>query len=631
MAARSGVVPGVAARSAAVSGVAVRTGALLVLARRVGVVVGFCAGLFLLTAVPASAHAELEWSNPGDGATVPAAPSVLELHLSESVEPTGTKVSVVDSAGHSLGTGAVRVEHGGGGPATLVVPLPALAADTYRVSWSAVSSDDLHPTAGTLVFGVQRPVAQSSVVAPPDPLPGAGEVLTQGAVYLGVAIWIGCLILLAQLEIGGVTAGVRRTTARRLTRAALASMGLAFAGGVALLLLRAAVFDGNPVRNAVALLGSTSVGQPWLVRQFAFVVMAAVAVVAARYPEARRGPLFVAAGTLAGTAAVTTTLVGHLSVAGPVWVVTDALHVLATLAWGGTVIAAAVVLVTARGPAARRATRVVLRRFGLLATAALTVVVATGVLLAGRQIASVDALLLSTYGRTLLVKAGLAGLAALVGLASTLTLHSRRWGTTRRGTRPSVRSARVVLGEATVLSLALLVTAGLVSTHQVSGPLWRPPAAAGARDGDSATVHDLVQTLSIRPNLPGRNFLALDVYDTRRPAPAPIQAVTVTLRGPAGKSVTRTAIPSGGSSYLLTTEDLDSAGEWAITVTALRRDAQPAGHTYSWRVQPPTTTRPVRISAAPLTPYTTWLAVLALLAGSVAVGTVVRTRARRRR
>jgi hypothetical protein len=228
------------------------------------------------------------------------------------------------------------------------------------------------------------------------------------------------------------------------------------------------------------------------------------------------------------------------------------------------------------------------------------------------------------------VKVGLAAVAALVGLASTLTLHSRRWGTTRGGARPSARTVRVVLAEAAVLSLVLLVTAGLVSTHQVNGPLWRAQNGAAARSGTSATAHDLVQTLSVRPNLPGRNFVALDVYDTRRPAPEPIQAVTVTLRGPAGRSVTRTAVPSGGSSYLLTTEDLDSAGEWAITVTALRRYARPAGHTYTWLVPPPTTaSRPVRVSAAPLTPYTLWLAVVAVLAGSVAVGVVVvRRRAR---
>jgi hypothetical protein len=36
-----------------------------------------------------------------------------------------------------------------------------------------------------------------------------------------------------------------------------------------------------------------------------------------------------------------------------------------------------------------------------------------------------------------------------------------------------------------------------------------------------------------------------------------IQAVTVTTRG-----------PSGGSTYLLATEDLDLAGRWTITVTA---------------------------------------------------------------
>ena len=46
------------------------------------------------------------------------------------MELPGTTVSVVDSAGHGLGTGQVRLARTGDGteaPATLVVPLPALA------------------------------------------------------------------------------------------------------------------------------------------------------------------------------------------------------------------------------------------------------------------------------------------------------------------------------------------------------------------------------------------------------------------------------------------------------------------------------------------------------------------------
>ena len=39
-------------------------------------------------------------------------------------------------------------------------------------------------------------------------------------------------------------------------------------------------------------------------------------------------------------------------------------------------------------------------------------------------------------------------------------------------------------------------------------------------------------TLALKPNRPGQNFVTLGVFDTRRPAPAPIDEVAVQLQGP---------------------------------------------------------------------------------------------------
>lgn len=134
----------------------------------------------------------------------------------------------------------------------------------------------------------------------------------------------------------------------------------------------------------------------------------------------------------------------------------------------------------------------------------------------------------------------------------------------------------------------------------------------------------------MRPNLPGRNFVTVNLFDTRRPAPAPIQAVDVLLRGPGGAAVTRTASPAGPGSYLLATDDLADSGPWTITVIAHRPDLAPASASLQWTVPPATAfTRPTVFSDAPLTAYTQWAAALALLAGVAAARLLPGRRPRR--
>jgi copper transport protein len=583
------------------------------------------AGLAVLAAAPASAHAEPAGSIPADGSTVDAAPSRLELSLTESVELAGTRVSLVDGSGHAIAIGKpelIRAAAAGPkDPSTLRVTLPPLLPDTYRVSWTTVSSDDLHTTAGTLVFGVQRAVAPAAAALPADPLPGAGEVAAQGAIYLGLGGWLGAMVLLALFRTGDAAASLSAAARSRLLKAGAVAAGVGAAGGIALLLVRATVFDGGPVRTAWLLLTGSSIGPPWLARECAATAMVALAWYALRKPAISKQVLFGCGAALALTAGLSTALLGHLSTSGPLLLTTDTLHVLATMVWAGTVIAAAALLLRTRGQAHREFHRAVLRRFGLIATSALTVLVATGLLLAGDRVASVDALLLSTYGRTLLIKVALVALAALAGLGTTLTLHGRR--------RTGRRTHRALLLEMSLLSGVLLMTAGLVSTHQASGPQWRPPIDLAAQGLTSASADDLVQTLSVRPNLPGRNFITINVFDTRRPAPAPVQAVLITLRGPDGTTVTRTAGPAAPNSYLLATDDLVSSGPWEITVTAVRPQFAPAAGAFTWVVPPAAVVvrQPV-VSLNPLTPYTGWLASMVLLIGVVAMALLLR-RARR--
>lgn len=577
------------------------------------------AGFALLSAAPAWAHAEPLGTVPADGSTVDSSPSSIEIRLSEPVETAATKVSLVDGGGRTLPTSpATLLRTAGAGPeepVTLRIPLPVLAPDAYRLSWTTVSSDDLHTTAGTMVFGVQRAVAPATAGPPADPLPALGEVLAQAAIYLGFGGWIGSMVL---LFLRRPQDGPARPVRARLLRTGAIAAVVGFLGGIALMLVRAAAFGPDVVPVAWQLVSGTTAGPPWVIREAVALGMAALSVSALRRGSLPRRPVAAVALGLAVAGAATTALLGHLARSGPLLLVTDILHILATMTWAGTVIVAGVVLVGLRGH--REQARAVLRRFGLVATGALAVLVATGLLLAGDRVASLDALLLSTYGRILVVKAALVAVAALTGLATTRSLHGRKQDPARTG--PAVRT------EMAVLAGVLVVTAGLVSTHQATGPQWHPPDAVATQT--SLAADDLVGTVDVRPNLPGRNFVTVNLFDTRRPAPAPIQAVDVLLRGPGGAAVTRTASPAGPGSYLLATDDLADSGPWTITVIAHRPDLAPASASLQWTVPPATAfTRPTVFSDAPLTAYTQWAAALALLAGVAAARLLPGRRPRR--
>ncbi len=135
--------------------------------------------LGLLTAPAASAHAFLVTSNPGDGAVVRTAPSVLRLDFSESVVLGATRIELTDSSGRVVQPTSLRIEQGQDTeePSHVLATLPALRRSAYRVSWQTLSSDDLHRTSGLFVFGVGTAVHAAPFVEPLPPAGGSGAAL----------------------------------------------------------------------------------------------------------------------------------------------------------------------------------------------------------------------------------------------------------------------------------------------------------------------------------------------------------------------------------------------------------------------------------------------------------------------
>lgn len=606
-------------------------------ARRARRWAGFLTGVVLtalalvaLTGTPASAHANLLDSNPTDGAMLNTAPTRLTLHMSESVELADTTVVIVDGHGGQIASGAVRLLRKAGSgtevPSTLVVALPPLPADTYRVTWATLSSDDLHPTRGVLVFGVHRAVVAANAT-PTDPPPGATESAVRAVGFLALAGALGAWVLLGLLRrTRGLDEEAAHRARIRLRTLMVVGAGATLVADVVLLGVQAAGPGTGFAGTMARLLGSGSYAPRWWTQQAAVGALLAGAALGLRRERSGRpaptgwvprvgGVLVLAA--LGGTAA----LLSHPAASGPLWIVVDAVHQCAALVWTGGVLAAAVAL-GARSGERRGLARAVLRGFSLVAVGCVVVLAVSGLLLAGNGVASVDALLFSGYGRVLLVKLGLALLVGLAGLVNTALL--RDWLSHRAKV---VVLARTVVVEAVLAALLLGAAATLGSASPATGPRWAASPASSTLATQQAD--DLVESIRVTPNTPGgANFVTVQIFDTRRPAPGPVTEVTVTLRGTDGTLVTGTAQPAGNGSYVLPSDRL-TAGQWYITVTVARVGLPPAVTGTDWELLGPSVNRQPVVSRQPLAPVLDGIA-LALLGVSVLTALAVALWRRRR-
>ena len=105
----------------------------------------------LVVAARAQAHAFLDHASPAVGSSVPTAPTVVTLWLTQDLEPVFSNVTVTTEAGQRVDLGNTRIPPGS--LAELQIGLKPLPPGTYLVSWRVVSVDT-HPTEGTFTFEV---------------------------------------------------------------------------------------------------------------------------------------------------------------------------------------------------------------------------------------------------------------------------------------------------------------------------------------------------------------------------------------------------------------------------------------------------------------------------------------------
>jgi copper transport protein len=280
-------------------------------------------------------------------------------------------------------------------------------------------------------------------------------------------------------------------------------------------------------------------------------------------------------------------------------------HILAGGLWVGGLVVLALVLPGLE----RRDVLDTLTRFGRIAAVSVAVVLTTGLYSAGREVESVDALLSSTYGWSLVAKLGLLGATGTFGALGFIAVRRRR---------PSLL---LLAAEAAAAVGVLLAASLLLSTPPARGPQFAPapPQITGSSIA-TGPARDLLVDVAASPNRPGQNFVTATILDTLRPSPGPVSSVTMTFFHD-GRRVTVPATRLGDGKWQVGGTQLSAPGAWRITVAAQRSGKPRASFSTPWTVStlplPPGIHSP-RYSQRPLAPILTALAIAfaLLLAGA---------------
>ena len=401
-------------------------------------------GLMVLPVVPASAHATLVQSTPGDGLVVPAGPKQVELHYDQPVGTSAGSVKVLAPEGTRVDTGRITQSDGG---TTVIDQLPAeLPAGTYTILWRVLSADT-HTVFGASTFSVKTASATTGAAAA-----AAADQATAGRAaadllgvsrfvfYLGLLVLLGAMAFLALLWFSG-------REVRGARRLLWIAWGATTVGTVAGLLLQGPYSEGLSLYwtfdpELIAQVLPTRFGVSSLARLVLLAAIAGLLLGLRRWPR----PVLIGGTVVLGLGLlVTTSSVGHAGTgdlsafAFP----SDVLHLAAAAAWIGGLAVLAVVLLR-RPPAGLTS---VLPRWSRYAQFAVLVLVITGTFAGWRQVREWGALTGTAYGVLLLVKVGL--VAVMLGLAALGRARVRR-----HYALPAAASAIVTAGPGSAVSSA---------------------------------------------------------------------------------------------------------------------------------------------------------------------------------
>ena len=364
----------------------------------------------LAVAGPASAHAQLESTQPNQSSVLLEPPRQVVLHFGEPVEIDFGSIRVIGPNGKRVDEGGTV--HPGGDDHAVSISLPAhLGSGTYVVAWRVISADS-HPVHGAFVFSVGNAAGARTADAVAHALTTAS-----GGTALGVLFWIvrvvsfGALVLV--VGVGAVAVLVLPTGhRRRLARLLWWSWAALLASTVAGIAVQGPYAAGLPLTDVLR----PSLFDEVLHTRFGEVELLRIALLLASAPvlaatlrslasQRRRAWRTLAGGALGIGLLATPGLAGHATTGGSpaLGEILDVVHLAAASVWlGGLALLLTLAIPGRASPDAD--VWPVARRFSAYAFGSVVAVVATGVVQSVREVGSLYALTHTSYGRTLVVR-----------------------------------------------------------------------------------------------------------------------------------------------------------------------------------------------------------------------------------
>ena len=591
--------------------------------------------LLLMAAQRTDAHAMLIKSEPADQANLADAPAQVRLWFSEDVAVQLSSVQLMDENGQEIRLGFPYGDPQQ--PNLMTVDLPTLGSGVYTVSYEAVSKMDGHSNIGAISFGIGKAVAagsaQMGMGVTKSVLPGLiSGILLRWINYIALACLVGVFAISTLVLSPSFISHAKDEDIHKLQQAArhrvmqwgMITAAIAILAGLGLLVWQILdIFDKMPTASLFfdtgrRLLLNSRWGVLWLVRMGLEILVLLVLwrIVRIDPKAAQAEPQARIYGTqteksvkrwlwsgvlLAAVLMVFQSLASHAAAVRPnpaPAVALDAIHLLSVGAWLGGLLGLRIGLT----PLIRRSkidyvriSRATWSPFSIVAAMSVGILLATGLFATGEQVASLDALLTTSYGRLLLAKIAFFLMVGFFGLLNSMMLHPELFTPIRKlirrpaGWSPVPLSAMpvVTIAESSVGLAVLFMVGYLVANPTANGPEYRYAAIQQPNPIQIAT-EDLNVSLEVQPNQPGSNAFTVKIADAQGAVPADILRVILHFKylGAAMGDASMDATLVEPGVYSLQGNEFSMVGPWGVDVVVRRKGVLDSTASYNWIVSP---------------------------------------------
>jgi copper transport protein len=466
-------------------------------------VVGWVVAAALAAPAVAWSHAALLRTVPAASVVVNTSPKAVQLVFSEAVEPRFAIVSVTDAGAHQLTAGPAH--RSASNVNELDVPVKPLGEGWYLVVWRVISVDG-HPVRGAFTFAV----GPNAGPAPEFVIPTLSE--TAATPTLVAARWVALLAMLTALGLFVFRAVIARPLVARAAGTRLRAVSIAFWSALAIalvaipvyMLLATAQFALRSFWSfgaLVPLLRVSAFGRGYLDLELIlglFALAAGAALWLDRPQQTKRSiaSLLALWGALlaAGSAVLIPGIAGHALQTSPrsFALALDALHLGAVAIWVGGLVG---LLVLWRSlPVEQRVAGLLVSvpRFSNVAFVSAMTLLGSGIGASVLHLPTLASLWQTSYGQTILVKAGVLLAAMLLAAVNLLRTKPRLLASVER---PEVGPGAAVLLRRLVGGEVVLVTGAVLAAALLSSLPPPPKALAGLGKPSAHTGPGPVSTI----------------------------------------------------------------------------------------------------------------------------------------